>query len=601
MPVRPTKIHRQGHLVCWNKQRRTPDCCPAAAARICIWDCWSAMPIFLRGHTLARRSMKSRFSFFLLVAVASLSIPATFAQTPVNPSYTVIDLGTLGSVYSEAFGINNSGQVTGVSSGTSGSRAFLYSGGTMTNLGTLSGGNTSYGFGINAFGQVAGYSANASTFFERAFLYSSGTMSDFDSLGGTLTSDAYAVNDLGQVTGASSTKANRHAFLVSGGIMRDLGTLGGETSLGYAINNAGQVTGGADTVPGYTQHAFLYSGGVLGDLGTLGGTQSKGFGINASGQVTGNSLITGNGANHAFLYSGGIMTDLGTLGGTNSVGYALNAFGQVTGSSAISGSSAEHAFLFSGGTMYDLNNLVGANPIATNIRETNIGNHINDWGQIAATGTVIGLTHAVLLSPVDPLTSTSDGGTTRDTRLISGMSYHKFTATANPGDSHTMISLLDGTAGSAGSGTFGLNRDVVVTLAAGAPGLFASDVVTLTGTEGDVIVLQLTYDEALASSLFGKEANSVLSWLDPSDGEWKNAVDGNTGGTSTFVAGAYDPMTDFHLGYYGVDVANNTVWAVINHNSQFAVTAVPEPSSAGVAIGLGVLGLALTRRRRHRA
>src|ERR1700691_2360724 len=80
--------------------------------------------------------------------------------------------------------------------------------------------------------------------------------------------------------------------------MRDFGT--GANSLGTAIKDSGQVTGGglAD------DHAFLYSGGVVTDFGTLGGTYSLGNGINSSGEVTGASSTPGDASVFAFLYSG---------------------------------------------------------------------------------------------------------------------------------------------------------------------------------------------------------------------------------------------------------------------------------------------------------
>src|SRR5213593_3245299 len=57
----------------------------------------------------------------------------------------------------------------------------------------------------------------------------------------------------------------------------NLGTLGGTDSYGQAINAGGQVVGYNDTVGEPPQHAFRYtgtpgSGGVMSDLGTLGGT-----------------------------------------------------------------------------------------------------------------------------------------------------------------------------------------------------------------------------------------------------------------------------------------------------------------------------------------
>ena len=50
------------------------------------------------------------------------------------------------------------------------------------------------------------------------------------------------------------------------------------------------------------------------------------------------------------------------------------------------------------------------------------------------------------------------------------------------------------------------------------------------------------------------------------------------------------------LGSYGVDTAHHTVWAVVNHNSQFSV--VPEPSSLILAIGgmlVGAIGTGTVR------
>jgi probable HAF family extracellular repeat protein len=88
-------------------------------------------------------------------------------------------------------------------------------------------------------------------------------------------------------------------------------------SYGFGINDGGQVTGYSDN-DGNGGHAFLYtgapgSGGVMADLGTLGG-ESRGWGINANGQVSGES-DTPDGVHHAFLYTGtpgvdGHMIDL---------------------------------------------------------------------------------------------------------------------------------------------------------------------------------------------------------------------------------------------------------------------------------------------------
>ena len=71
-----------------------------------------------------------------------------------------------------------------ISAGNVAYHAFLYSGSTMTDLGTL-GGTNSYAFGINDSGQVVGDSYITGNAASHAFLYSGSTMTDLGTLGGT--------------------------------------------------------------------------------------------------------------------------------------------------------------------------------------------------------------------------------------------------------------------------------------------------------------------------------------------------------------------------------------------------------------------------------
>jgi probable HAF family extracellular repeat protein len=311
-------------------------------------------------------------------------------QAALTQTYTVLDLGALprGS-YSTATGINASGQVVGSSDiGTRDSHAFLFSNGTMQDLGTL-GGKASRGIAINAAGQVLGWSYINDTITVHPFLFSGGRMQDLG-IAGT----ARAFNDFGQVTGHFGSP--EHAFLFSNGTMYDLGTPPGFTSTtGYGINNSGQVTGEAYFRIAY-YHAFLYSNGTMQDLGALpGGNSSGGRAINNSGQVTGTSAVYG-GYYHAFIYSNGTMQDLGTLpGGQYSAASAINNYGHVTGYAVRStGSSDARAFLYSNGTMQDLNDLI----LPTSGWTLSVGTGINDAGQITGDGILDGRQHAFLLT-----------------------------------------------------------------------------------------------------------------------------------------------------------------------------------------------------------
>ena len=79
---------------------------------------------------------------------------------PYIPVYNLTDLGTaVGDSQAVAFGINANGDVSGWTAGTH-QRAFRYSGTTMTALDQINTVNTSFediGFAINASGEVAGF------------------------------------------------------------------------------------------------------------------------------------------------------------------------------------------------------------------------------------------------------------------------------------------------------------------------------------------------------------------------------------------------------------------------------------------------------------
>ena len=136
-----------------------------------------------------------------------------------------------------------------------------------------------------------------------------------------------------------------------------------------------------------------------------------------------------------------------------------------------------------------------------------------------------------------------------------------------------------------------------------------SDAIQLSGTGNDTFVLQMSYDEAAILAAGISESSLYLGWYNPTLQQWMNSVYGNTGANdplSSAILGAYNSNQDFHLGWWGVDTVNNTVWAVLNHNSEFAIlnpntpfnlgptSAVPEPGMVGMWLvgGLVVCGYA---------
>ena len=336
-----------------------------------------------------------------------------------SSTYTIDDLGTLGGTASGGTAINAAGMITGSSYTTSNNNeehAFRYvdSMGMIDLLSTLQ--QYSVGRGINSFGQIAATIYGAP---HKAIIVTGLTVTDIGKLGGGLDdgSDASDINDRGQVTGSSDTSAgDTHAFVWTAATgMRDIGTLGGNYSVGRSINESGQIAGESGDVGPMglrTRLAFRFTedAGMI-SLGTLsGGTKSAGYGINDSGQVVGES-DTGHVVNirhfkgrwfgevgeepHAFLWTEGVgMRDLGSLGGCDVLGteaMAISNNGVVVGDCH----GQRHAFRWTEAEgMIDLNTLLPPNSgwVLWGADD------VNDKGQITGLGLHNGVVHAYRLN-----------------------------------------------------------------------------------------------------------------------------------------------------------------------------------------------------------
>jgi probable HAF family extracellular repeat protein len=322
---------------------------------------------------------------------------------PPPTQYTVADLGTLGGTESAAYGINNNGQVVGYSlNANQKRRAFIYSNGTMTGIGTIGAtpNATSIAYDINDVGKVVGISGINTYDDSRAFFYDGMTMQNlgvYEDSGGGSYSSASAINSLDQTVGQTSTTSGSHvAFLYQNGKMTLVGTPYAFNSADD-INEAGKIVGSHYVGNSITKSYIINSNNTgLTYIETLGGRDSIAKGVNDNDQVVGYSDYTlDNGNKRAYFYSNGQLRDINPFNAPQSFAYDINNGGQVVGAYELTLFGEQRAFIYEGASARNLNSLIPqtAGWTLTEARA------INNAGQIVGKGIHKSQTRAFLLTP----------------------------------------------------------------------------------------------------------------------------------------------------------------------------------------------------------
>jgi len=318
------------------------------------------------------------------------------------------------------------------------------------------------------------------------------------------------------------------------------------------VNFQGNVTGGLTFLDDGTANVadgVAFNGNVIGNGGSTG---------SVTGAITNNASLAFN-RSDAFTASN-------TISGTGIVSQIGTGAVTLSGSNSYSGGTV----ISSGTLIADNANSVGTNTVTVSGGVFLIANGANVTNTISLTGGSLAQQTAVgaQFSALKAYQGNVLGGLATQGSFLGGTS--------------SAIASVQGTFGNTSSASNDAARIGQVLSLTGVP------VVNLGTGETDVFVLQL--------AVTGLTADSFLAWYNSDTNTWVNAVLGNYGGTMFFAGdGAYDPLTDFNLGTYGVDTATGTVWAVLNHNSDFAV--VPEPSTCALlALGLGTAAIAYRRR-----
>ncbi|MBS0383563.1 MAG: hypothetical protein JSR56_14150 [Proteobacteria bacterium] len=355
----------------------------------------------MKRHTILAAAMTAIFCIPLGLTAAAA--PAAKSQSPAQPRYRLVDMGSFGGSIGILQGrsISRRGMAVGLMSTAEPDpfdpncfadcnvdSAFLYANGKTWNLGALAEGVSSAANGITEIGLVYGQAQNGKvdpyTEFPEAHAvwWVNRKIIDLGTLGGNQ-SNAIKANLLGQtVGGALTAKQDPFAFEPMAACRFTPFTGVGSNWMTFAENTF--------FAPGATEtHATMWWGGAKFDMGTLGGPDSVANDINLLGQAVGWSY-TSYQANEfgvpdvrPFLWNPLTrkMRDLGSLGGACSLAAEINIRGEVIGHSTLADNKTEHPFLWTAkGGMRDLGTLGGGFAHA---------NHINDRGEVVGYSTML--------------------------------------------------------------------------------------------------------------------------------------------------------------------------------------------------------------------
>jgi uncharacterized membrane protein len=269
----------------------------------------------------------------MILAAAALGGLFAASSTPEAYAfgYTFTDINVPGSQSGSTgeFGlaVNNLGQVAGSYSDSAGnSDGFLYTGGKYVTL-DAPGATDTYLYGINDFGQILGVSVYVSTGKSYVFLDTRGTFTNIGD-GNAFFPGYSSLNDRDQAFGSG---AFGYGVLNAHGVITPA-NLSGASGPAFpdGFNNLDQFVGTVcDSV---TCHGFIDTKGVFKNFDDPNGTFTSGYGINDWGQVVGPYYDSaGNG--YGFLYSNGhfatIQDPNAAMLGTEP--FAINDLGQIVG------------------------------------------------------------------------------------------------------------------------------------------------------------------------------------------------------------------------------------------------------------------------------
>lgn len=287
------------------------------------------------------KAVRVLLSFLAVLGLSAAVAPAARAE------YQIVTLDVPGLPgYSQAFSINDSGQISGttIDENTFGGVGFIYSGGSYTMVNMPNAGSGMTGLWINNHGDAVMYGSDENWNIT-GYVLSNGVYTEF-SPPGTVSAVPSAINDNGDVLGtAYSEDINDHniySYILRNGSYTPFTVPGAASVLAYGMNDLGDISGSILTPEGYIQ-GFLYSGGEFTTIFAPEGWVTNTLGLNNKGWVVG-SYWGEDWIDHGFVYRDGVYTTISIAGALSVYVHDINDHGDIVGY-YVDGNYNSHAFV----------------------------------------------------------------------------------------------------------------------------------------------------------------------------------------------------------------------------------------------------------------
>lgn len=223
---------------------------------------------------------------------------------------------------------------------------------------TPAGATSSDAWDVNNAGQVVGSYSSAAFTYYRGYVWSGGTFTTLTGPAGALSTSALGVSDTGTVVGAyydtqviddtgALVLGNSHGFIYEGGTYTALNVAGAQATELRGVSPDGRFITGYATLDDSTWRGFVLDRSTSG-VTWLGSTVPGAFtivqGVNNLGQVVGDERVpagTGPVTRTSFIYDigSGVRTDQNLPGATRTAYRDINDAGQIAGFLVAGGAS----------------------------------------------------------------------------------------------------------------------------------------------------------------------------------------------------------------------------------------------------------------------